>query len=324
MRRSASSLGLVLAVVVLTSAAGCQTAGVRLLSLIGLEKPPLSVALVMDRPAAAAEAINPFPSYAALQKLLADHLGQPVAVDVCFPFQVDPGFATGWYDFAVLTPAQYADLAPPSEPKVIAISVDKQGRTARCAVLVVPTASAVQSPADLRGQVVAFGPAGDTRTHYAALRLLTDAGLKPTDLALEFLPVPHSLKHYPSMRGVAQAVINGRAAAGFVDEAAWEAFPGHDEREGEPAQDKLRIIGRTCALPDYLVVAAPTLDEATARRVQAFLLAVGKEHPEAFEPLMASGYQTPSVEMLATCHALRGIEQRPAETQPADPAAIES
>jgi len=294
--------------VLLAAAAGCQTARSLLLSVIGVEKKPLAVALVMDvKPEAALAVLNPFPRYAALQQALAQELGRPVAVDPCFAFQAQRELETGWYHVAVVTPVQYARLPEPLTANVLVVPVDAQGRTARAAVLVVRADSSVRAAADLRGQSVAFGPEDDSRTHHAALQLLREAGLARTDLALEVLPVPGSLKHLPTAQSVLQAVIRGSAAAGFVDEAAWEELPDTGGPD-EPARDMLRIVGRTAALPDRLFVASPRLDEATADAVREALLRVGTQRPDALSPLGISGYAVPDAELLTACRALSGSQ----------------
>jgi ABC-type phosphate/phosphonate transport system substrate-binding protein len=294
---------------------GCQTAGFRFLSLIGLERKPLSVALVMDQPMEAAQAFNPFPAYGQLQQALSAHLARPVAVDVCFAFQVESGLENGWYDLAMLSSMQYALLPHAETTRVVVVSVDKQQRIASNALLVVQTNSELQTSADLRGKVVAFGPAGDVRTHYAALKLLADAGLQPTDLSLELLPVPGSLKHMLDGHAVAQSVISGDSAAGFVDEAAWDAFAEHDPGNGEPSREKLRVLGRTIAVPSRIMLASPRLDDAAFEQVRSFALAVGTAHPEVMEPLTSSGYAEPTADLLATCRSLAP----PPATQPAAP-----
>ncbi len=313
MRRRAASTILALTAPLLCGL-GCQAAGHRLLSLIGIQKKPLSIALVIDRPTDAAQAFNPFPAYGPLQRVLSEHLGQPVAVDACFAFQVESGLASGWYDLAVLTPVQYAALRSPDTARVLAVSVDKQGQAATRALLVVPVGSEITTVGDLRGQVVAFGASGDLRAHHAALELLADAELKPTDLSLEVLPVPGSLKHLPDGRAVAQSVLNASSAAGFVDQGAWDAFPEQAEGD-EPARDKLRVLARTIAVPNRLLLASPHLDDATADQVRAFVLRVGTAHPEVMEPLASSGYAAPTAEMLADCRSL-APPAPPATTQP--------
>ncbi len=305
MRRIATCPAVLLCAAVLPWTAGCQTLPSRLLSLIGLSKEPLSMALVMDnRPLAPVEALNPFPRYAALQKALGEGLERPVAVDICFAFQADLGLASGLYDVADVTTTQYARLTNPEMLRVLAVPVDAEGRVARSAVLVVAADSAIFDVAHLRGKVVAFGPADDARTHHAALHLLQQNGLAKTDLALELLPVPGGLKHMPDARSVAQTVINSSSDAGFIDEGAWEAFPEHATQADDPARDKLRIIGRTAAVPDRVIVASPKLAVQTADRVCELLCAMGRDRPDALKPLGIAGFERRDAEEAAAWRRL--------------------
>ncbi|MCK4343552.1 MAG: PhnD/SsuA/transferrin family substrate-binding protein [Phycisphaerae bacterium] len=309
MQRNAIGPLNLLFLVALSGVAGCQTTTSYLLSSIGLKKKPLAVALVLEqRPGEVVAALNPFARYKKLQEALADDLGRPVAVDPCFTFQARHGLGNGWYALAVVTPTQFARWPRDASFRVLAVPLDSKGRLVRGAVLIVPANSELREVSALRGQVVAFGPRDDARTHHAAVQLLRGVGVEKADLTLEMLPVPGSLKHMPDARATAQAVLKGSAAAGFIDEAAWEAFAEHEEKEGEPARDKLRVIGRTGALPGRLVIASPKLDEAAAKKVQAALLAMGENHPEALEPLGVSGYQRPSEELIAACRELIAVE----------------
>jgi ABC-type phosphate/phosphonate transport system substrate-binding protein len=88
-----------------------------------------------------------------------------------------------------------------------------------------------------------------------------------------------------------------------VDEAAWNELPEHAKGD-EPARDKLRVIGRTLAVPDRLLVAAPRLDAATANTVREFLVNAATEHPDALKPLEIAGYQTLVPEVIADCRKL--------------------
>jgi ABC-type phosphate/phosphonate transport system substrate-binding protein len=294
-----------LAVFGVVSAAGCHAPSLRFLSAVGLSEQPLGVALVTDKATVGVlQAINPFPPYASLRKALSEHLGRPVGMDVCFTFQVGPLFSTKVYDMAIVTPEEYSRLDESVRSRVVAVSVDAQGRMARSALLVVAADSDLREIADLGGKVVAFGPAGDSRSHYAALRLLERAGLKKSDLALEPLPLPGSLKHMPDGKSVALSIISGKSAAGFIDEADWERFPEHSTDTGVPARDRLRVIGRTAALPDQLFIAAAHVDELTFERVRSFLLAVGDEQPEAVEKLGVAGYRVPTEDVLEACSSI--------------------
>jgi len=309
MRWSAVRHVRLLAGLALVCSTGCQTVGLRFLNLIGLEKKPLSLVLVLEnRPSEAAQVLNPFKPYGPLQKAMAAKLGRPVSVDPCFDFQLQSGLDSGWHDLAIVTPAQYARLKDTSRYKVLAVPLDERGRAARCAVLVVPATSKINAVEELRGKVVAFGPHDDARTHHAAVQLLAQAGLKKTDLSLEVLPIPGSLKHMPHARAIAQTVMSGSAHAGFIDEAAWEAFPEHAEKEGDPAREELREIGRTVALPTRLVIASPSLKPAAAAEVERFLVAVGKTEPEVLEALRVSGYRVPDADLISSCGKLMASE----------------
>lgn len=281
--------------------AGCQSAGLRLLNLIGLESRPLSVALVTDRPTDAVQAVNPFAAFKPLQAALAEELGRPVAVDVCFVSQAESGFASGWYDLAIVTPTQYARFRNPAAVRTLCLAEDRQGRSARSALLVVPSESSIQSVHDLRDRVVAFGPAEDGVTHYGALQYLRSNGLRPKDLKLDLLPLPGSLRHYADGRGVAEAVGSGAADAGFIDEADWEALA--DPGEGS-ARDRLRVVGQTPPLPIKLLIAAPRLDDETAARVRSFALQVGTTRPEVLAGLPVSGYRAPDDALVQACRTL--------------------
>lgn len=290
----------------LVGTAGCQSLGSRFLSVIGVSQKPLTVALVIEPGSPdAAQALNPFQPYGDLRSALSDDLGRPVSLDVCFAFQVQSGLSSGWYDVGVVTPAQYAQLADAEALRVLAVPIDRRGRSARSGLLLVSARSNLQAPGDLRGQRVTFGPRNDARTHLAGLQLLREAGLERTDLALEVVPVPGSLRHLPNARGVLQSVLSGTAAAGFVDELDWDAMAEHDEREGEPARDKARIIGRTVALPTKLLIASVKLEVGDFERVRAALLALADKHTDVLEPLGISGYVVPAEELVAECHNLR-------------------
>ncbi len=323
MRRIASTLSIVLSAAALLTLTGCQTIPTRILSLIGLSKQPIVLALATEnRPTAPLEPLNPFPPYTALQQALSHELDRPVALEVCFPFQLGLGLDGGLYSVAVVDGAEYARLSGPRDLRVLAVSVDRQGYFERSAVLVVAARSPARTVPELRGKVVAFGPADDARTHHAALELLERSGLAKAHLSLEVLPLPGSLKHMPDARSAAQSVINGSSDAAFLDEAAWTALPEHTPQADEPARDKLRIIARTRPVPDRVVVASPKLPDDAANRIHAFLVTVASQHPDVLKPLGISGYMLPDKDVIEGWRSLIP----PAESQPVaseEPAPVE-
>ena len=307
MSQSVSRTVLLLTSLLLATSAGCQSTGLRFLSLIGLQKDPLIVALVADnRPQSGDKplaALNPFAPYSKLQAALGKELGRPVGLDLCLPLQLESSLSSGLFHLAIVSPLQYARLSNLERFTVLAIPTDSRGHATRSAVLVVKADSLLTSVEDLRGKTVAFGSAQDPWTHHAALELLAQHGLQKTDLALELLPLPGSLKHMPNAAAVAQTVINKSSDAGFIDQRDWEALPP-SAADNEPAHDKLRVVARTIELPDRLVLASPKLSQDTTAKVRSFLLEADQEHPQTLHPLQVRAYQVPSEELLTSCQRL--------------------
>lgn len=279
---------------------GCSVGagGARFLSLFGLTEEPVIVALV-----AQPGVVNPFMPHEELRKTMSTALKRHVRLDLCLPIQLEPNLTLGFYDFAIVPPGCYAELPGRERFDVVAVATDEEGRAARSALLVVPTGSPIDSVEVLRGRRVAFGPLDDSRTHRAALSLLREHGVKPTELQLALLPVPGSLRHYADVTDVLRSVLDGHSEAGFVDEAAYAVLPPSAEAD-EPAQDKLRIIARTVPVADALVIRSPRVDRETVRKVTEFLLDAGTKHPDALRPLLVSGYQKPDAELAADCARL--------------------
>src|SRR5262245_9243341 len=102
---------------------GCyQSTGLRILNFLGLEKQPIVLALVAESRAPGApqllEIVNPFLPYEKLQKKLSEVVGRPVALELCFPLQLEPNLRNGMYDLAIISPAQYGRFRPTDAPPV--------------------------------------------------------------------------------------------------------------------------------------------------------------------------------------------------------------
>lgn len=301
-----SSVRYVLAVLFLGGLAfqtGCQSGGhgAGFLSLIGLSKKPVVISLGVEP-----GVLNPFANHEKLRKALEDSIGRPVQLRLSFPIQLEPNLELGFYHFAAVTPGDYLAMPKREKFEPIVVSVDESGREARLAVLVVRADSTIQSIEELRGKTLGFGPAEDARTHQAGLALLREHGIEKADLSLGIVPLPGSLKHFPKMRDIAQSVINQSSDAGFIDEAAFEALPETADVEGEPSRDKLRVIGRTVALPGKILIRSPKAEQAIVDQVAQFLLTADQNCPDALKPLFISAFHAPSEEVMAACNGLAG------------------
>jgi ABC-type phosphate/phosphonate transport system substrate-binding protein len=316
MRLSASCLVPLATIGLLFSQGGCQSGagGASFLSLFGLSKKPLVIALVAEP-----GVLNPFAPHEKLRKAMSDTIERPVRLDLCLPVQLEPNLTLGFYDLAIVTPACYAETHHRERFRIIAVTLDESGRAARSAVLAVAANSEIKAIEDLRGKRVAFGPRDDARTHHAGLAVLHEHGIRKTDLSLELLPLPGSLKHCRTMRDVAQSVLSGDCAAGFIDEDAFDAFPQSAD-QNEPARDRLRVIARTMPTPEKLVIQSPKVKPETVRKVTDFLLSVDQKHPEALRPLLLSAYKEPGEELRANCQRLaeprEPVSKRPASDNP--------
>ena len=262
------------------------------LSLFGLQQRPIVIALV-----AQPGVLDPFTPHEKLRQALGDSIHRPVRFDLCLPVQLTPNLLLGFYDLAIVPPAYYLDMSNRDRFPIMAITVDETGKAVHSAVLVAPANSELQTVADLKGRKIGFGPTNDARTHHAGLALLKEHGIEKNDMSLSLLPVPGSLRHYPTMRDVALAIQNGSLDAGFIDEQAFESFPEHSDLEDEPARDRLRVIARTKPVPDLLVIQSPKAKPEVVEQVSEFLLAAGKTHPEALRPLLLTAYEKPTADL---------------------------
>jgi hypothetical protein len=288
--------GGLLLVGLLVAQVGCHrgAGGASFLSVFGLSEKPVVVALV-----AKPGTLDPFAPHEKLRRAMGESIKRPVRLDLCLPVSLGPNLKLGFYDFALVTPAQYAEMRDRQQFEILAASVDEDGHAAHPALLVVAADSAVGQVADLRGKKVAFGPRDDARTHHAGLTLLSEHGLEKSDLSLALLPVPGSLRHFAKMRDLALAVQRGECDAGFIDEPAFEELERGSTTGDAPDRDKLRVIARTMPVPNMLVIQSPKADPELAHTVAEFLLSAGREHPEALRPLLVSAYRRPAANVHA-------------------------
>lgn len=284
-------------------AAGCRSVPVRILNLIGLSQKPLVFLHVAEKSTAddesLGELIDPFAPYRPLRQALSQRIERHVVPELCFAFQVEPALQLGTCHLAVISPVHYAAMSQRERFEVVAVPIDASGQSARPALLVVREDSPLARVEDLKGESVAFGPAQHPRAHIAALALLEAHHVKRSDLALEALPIPGSLKHINKPRDVALAVLRGRAAAGFIDEAGWDRLP--ESAEGDaPSRDKFRVLARTAPLPNRLIIASPKLEPETVERIREFFLTVDERHPAALEPLQVKDFAPADPVQVAT------------------------
>lgn len=294
---------------------GCvHSAGYELLSLIGLSQKPVVIALVAGMPKTPTnpvEAIDPFGPYVPLCKALSAEIDRPVVPDLCLPIQLEGNMQLGICHLASVSAIDYARLSNPEAYSVLAVSSDEQGRAQRRGLLVVRSESPIREVLELKGKVVAFGPDRDARLNQAGLQLLASKGVQRTDLSLDPLPIPGSLRIYAKSRDIAQAVTHSSADAGFVDEAYWESLPDAPTAADEPSKSKLRVIAKTQPVAERLIIASTQVDAALQTRIAKFLTTLDEQHPETLRSLSCASFVPPADEVLAACRALAATSASP-------------
>ncbi len=293
--------------VLLSALLGCRSGGLPLINLLGIDRPLVLAVGVEKLPAISDQPLDPVVTWARYEPLraaLSTYLNRAVALDMTLPGLIPPLLKDGFYHVAILSPVEFARLSEDSGATAIAVPVDAQNRALRSALLVVKSDSPIRQISELRGQSVAFGLTNDARSHIAALMLLEQNGLKPLDLKLELLPLPGSLKHLPDGRSIAQHVASGGAAAGFVDQAAWDALPATAENRGEPARDQLRAIGQTLALPDRVAVVSGKLEASQVAQVRRFLIEELRKQAPVASGLQCAGFADITPEAISACRRL--------------------
>lgn len=294
----------------LATLSGCAATAnsTRLLNLIGLAEKPLIISYVAEKTANSdvpLAILNPFANAEPLHQAMSKDLRRQTAPYLCLPFQIEFDLELGICQLAVVSPVQYATFRDRTKFTPIAVSQDMSGRPARSGLLVVTAESPIASVKDMKGKIVAFGPPRDGRTHHAALLLLSQAGVAKSDLALELFPVPGSLRTYPRSGDIAESIMRGQSEAGFIDEMYWDLLPDKDTGEGKPSKDRFKIIARTIAVPERIVLASPKLDVPTREAVKKFLLSAAEKHPDALTPLKFAGYAVATSDVLDSASKLR-------------------
>lgn len=280
---------------------GCRVFDI---NLIGLE-PPVRTALVTDR---VEELLNPQLSYNPLLLALRQELNRPVGLEPAFTHQAEPLLLKGHFQMAIATPGQFAQFDTLDDSDVMVMPSPPTGKAARPAVLIVQADSEYKTVTDLRGQRIAFGPKNNARSYFAALALLDESGISPAEIRKGLLLLDNLWRHQASAVARTQSLLDGYVDAAFVDEAEWDRFPETEQGKAEPCQNKLRVIAKTVAVPDRIWLASPSLDTATRKKIENFLLEARGNHAEELKWLNVGGYERVDAQTLANCRKLTRIE----------------
>lgn len=189
-----------------------------------------------------------------LAKYLEKELGVKVTIIVPKDFDTWTKDAkAGAYDIAYTNPYQYVvvkkavkDAAP-----VVIASEPEIGKEL-FGTIIVKKDSPVKSIAELKGKTVAATDPGSAGAYLVQMLMLQKAGLKKDDVKLIF-----EKKRDP----VADAILAGKAEAGFVRD--------DDVEKLKAGGDKFRRLGKSDAIPNWVIFTGKKMDAAMAAKLKA-------------------------------------------------------
>jgi ABC-type phosphate/phosphonate transport system substrate-binding protein len=241
---------------------------------------PMRVLLKMQKPVRIGITrvhINPLVQtpWALLEQDLGKKLGRPVQVITYRPFQLQSQLQRGYLDFAILSATDYAEVGETASCQLLAQPVNVLGTKERHGLILAKKNSKIQAVADLKGQHFAFGPSWDAASHLAAAYAFLQAGLEPSDIARELVPVPMARRHHLDSFEVGKAVAyEPLLQAGAVDEVDYSSWPdkGGSILLQTISKDEFRLIATTVALPEGPIVASPKAEAKLVETMKAYLL----------------------------------------------------
>jgi len=162
----------------------------------------------------------------------------------------------GAYDIGYTNPYLYVVVkkaVKDAEPLVIASEPDSGKEL--FGTIIVKKDSPLKSIADLKGKIIAATDPGSAGAYLVQMLMLQKAMIKKDDIKLIF-----EKKRDP----VAQAVLDGKADAGFIRD--------DDVEKLKAGADKFRKLGVSDPIPNWTILIAKKMDPAMAKKIKDVLL----------------------------------------------------
>lgn len=234
------------------------------------------------------DVVKTYEAFLPLAGYLEGRLGRKVELLVPKDFSEFEGFVeAGRVDFAFQAPHTYVRLANLYNRKLLVKARTPEGEVLHRGVIVVRRDSGITRIEELKGKSLLFGPKLSTAKWIAARDLLFEKGV---DLNKD-------LKRYAngtSCEAIAlQVYLKNFDAGALCDYSFAELASAENKDEDAIPVDQLVVIGRTWAMPTWVLAFRREMDPALAARVQAALLALEsgrKEDMEILEPIETGGF----------------------------------
>lgn len=241
--------------------------------------------------------LSPLPPFLPKRFLFAEdlqtYLDEPVIFDLLQPRQIRVHLGTGRLKFAMLTPADYAEIMSADNCQMVAVPRNPRGQIYRRGLIVVSPRSRIQSLAELRKVRFHFLPLGDVLNE-VAMGALLDAGIQMEEVDKGILGLQLDTLHINSVE-VAKSVVIEENAAGIIDEDEYNTWP---ERGGSlllfaPSKEQVRVIGKTVRVPEGPFVASKETPRELVDKVRDYLFESAGNKALVFAALGCSGFAEP-------------------------------
>lgn len=237
--------------------------------------------------------LPPFlPKRILFQRELESELDGPVVFDLMSPRQIRIHLGTGRAAFAMVSAADFSQIAPAGNYEILAVPTNLNGQTSRRGLIVASAKSQIQSLADLKSRRFHFLAGGDVLNE-AALGTLMESGLSRQDIDRGILGLELDTSHISSLEVAKSVVLED--AAGVIDEADYDRWP---DRGGSlvllaPSKEQVRILGRTVRVPEGPFLASRETPEETREQIKRYLIEDLKSKTIVLGVLGVTGFAEP-------------------------------
>jgi phosphonate transport system substrate-binding protein len=179
------------------------------------------------------------------------------------------------FDLAYFGPVSYvlAETKGNIEPFA---SLQKNGKTTSRAVVVGNTSQGINSIADIKGKLMAYGDPGSTNSHLIPKSVLADAGLRPhQDYKEVFLG---------NFEAVALAVQSGKVQAGGLSQSTYNSLVANKTID----PNKVKLLATSDPFPQHAWTMRSNLSPELKTKIRSAFLDL--KDPKVMEPFKADGF----------------------------------
>lgn len=198
-----------------------------------------------------------------LANYLSEQLGEPVKLKIGSNYdEIESGLINGDIQVAYVGPSGAVKMNQSNPAVFPLVKVVKGGSPFYKSYVIARADSPLNSPADLKGKVFAFGDKGSTSSYLVPKYILAKNGVTLADLKESVFTGSHS--------NVLKAVLDGSADAGGLKESL-----------ALKNKDKIKFLEISKPIPNFPICAnIKVLGKEKAKKIQAILVNMAEKSPE--------------------------------------------